>query len=136
MTLDTRHFFMNSNTTSSPISIGNDGARIGSTNYWQLPFAEQGMCYLSGNAGNWRLLLPGINAEAVSEFRSVKRALIERSICIPGHIDIVACDGSPNPYCVSISKAMIDRSVTKSSCRLLVYTEDGLINNVPVKVRV
>jgi len=136
MTLDTRQFFMAPNEVRNPLSIANDGARIATTNYWQLPFAEQGMCYLSGNAGSWRLLLPGINAEAVSEFHSVKRALIERSICIPGHFDIVALDGSPNPYCVSISKAMIDRSVTKRSCRLLIYTEDGLINNVPVKVRV
>ncbi|WP_144389897.1 hypothetical protein [Phaeobacter sp. 22II1-1F12B] len=134
MPLETTRFSLNPTVSRTPIAINNDGPLIKATNYWDLPYGKQGMCYLSGNAGNWRLLLPGINAEGVSEFRSIKRALIEPSIMVHGNFDIVACDGSPNPYCVSINKVMVDRSITKKSCRLLVYTEKGLINNVPVKV--
>jgi hypothetical protein len=34
------------------IAIANDGPRIASTNYWTLPIAMAGLCYLSGNAGD------------------------------------------------------------------------------------
>lgn len=118
------------------IAIGNDGPRIASTNYWNLPIAMAGLCYLSGNAGDWRLLLPSLLEEAVEEFNSVRRALIEPSIVVAGHIDIVAVDGSDAPYCVTISRTMIDRLIIRKRCRLFVYTEKGLINNIPVKVLV
>lgn len=118
-----------------PIMIENNGPRIVATNYWRLPLARVGLCYLSGNAGDWRLLLPGRLTEAVDEFRTVRRATIEPSIAIAGQIDIVAVDGSASPYCMCICKTMIDRSIFKKRCRLLIYTEEGLINNIPVKVR-
>lgn len=118
-----------------PIVFSNDGPRVVRTNFWDHPVGKLGLCYLSGNAGHWRLLLPSRLSEAVQEFQNVSRALIEPSFQIAGHIDIVALDGSDVPYFVAIDRSMADRAITKKRCRLLVYTEQGLINNIPVKVR-
>ena len=40
------------------ITIENNGPGILSTNYWGTPHAEKGYCYLSINAGAFRLLGP------------------------------------------------------------------------------
>lgn len=117
------------------IVVLNDGPEIAGTNYWNLPLAKQGFCLLTGNAGHWRLLLPGCLAEAVQEFLSVERALIGSSVEIAGRVDIVADDGTQAPYYISIDKVMIDREITRVNCQLLVYSETGLIRNLPVIVR-
>lgn len=135
MAFDTTKYYLDPAESLDSIMIENDGSRIAATNYWGLPLARVGLCYLSGNAGDWRLLLPGRLTEAVHEFRTVRRAIIEPSIAIAGQIEIVAVDGSASPYCVCMGKTMIDRSIFKKRCRLLIYTEEGLINNIPVKVR-
>lgn len=134
MTLKTTTYYIDFAEHLSSVWFRNEGSRIVETNYWNLPMAKSGICYLSGNAGNWRLLLPSIHREAAHEFGHVKRALIEPSINIAGHIDIVAIDGSTNPYCVCVDKTMIDRPLVRKRSRLLVYTEQGLINNVPLKI--
>ena len=121
--------------SSSPILIGNDGSKIKSTNYWLTQYAIEGLCYMSGNAGDWRLLIPQKFQEAIDEFRTVKRASIERSIVIKGHFDIIAEDGSQNPYCISIDRKMFDRTPMNKRCRLLVCSDVGLIKNIPVQVR-
>lgn len=135
MPLKTTIFRVDIDENLSPLWFRNNASRIVETNYWDLPIAKTGLCYLSGFAGDWRLLLPSVHRQAAKEFSFVKRALIEPSISISGHIDIVALDGSQAPYCVCIDKAMIDRPIIKKRCRLLVYTENGLINNTAVKVR-
>lgn len=40
------------------ITIANDGQRLVETNYWTLPHAQRGLCYLTANAGALRLLVP------------------------------------------------------------------------------
>jgi hypothetical protein len=117
------------------IEIANKGREIVSTNYWASEHAEKGMCYLSGNAGDWRLLIPPSQSEAIKEFAAVKRASIEPSIAISGYFDVIAEDGTNAPFCISMDKTMIDRKLEKKRCRLLVYTPDGLIANMPVQVR-
>lgn len=135
MTLKATTYYIDFAERLSLVWFRNEASRIVETNYWNLRMAKSGICYLSGNAGNWRLLLPSIHREAVHEFSLVKRALIEPSINIAGHMDIVAIDGTTNPYCISIDKTMIDRPLVRKRGRLLVYTEQGLICNVPLKVR-
>jgi len=117
------------------ISIGNSGEKILNTNYWTSDAALRGLCYLSGNAGHWRLLIPKSLPEAASEFRKVKSASIEPSVVIKGHVDVIAEDGSSSPYCISLSRQMIDRALVKKRCRLLVYSEGELVTNIPVRVR-
>ena len=113
----------------------NDKAKILDTNYWTSGYAASGMCYLSGNAGDWRLLIPAKQSEMVREFSNVKRASIEPSIVRKGAFDIIAEDGTDSPFCITLDKRMIDRAVTRKRCRLLIYTSAGLIANMPVQVR-
>lgn len=117
------------------IMIIDDGPWIARTNYWDLPLAKQGFCILSGSAGHWRFLVPGCLTEAVHEFQTVRCALIRPTKEIAGRVDIVADDGTQAAYRISIGKAMIDREITRVNCRLLVYSEIGLIRNLPVIVR-
>ncbi|QEW29558.1 hypothetical protein [Roseovarius indicus] len=117
-----------------PIWFVNEGRFLRSTNYWNSSFARSGMCYLSGSRGHWRLLVPSGAEEVLKEFRAVKRATIEPSIIATGHFDIVAQDGTRRPFCVSINKQMIDRRIARKHCRLLVYSERGLVTNLPVQV--
>ncbi len=117
-----------------PVVFSNDGAKIKSTNYWTSGYAASGMCYLSGNAGDWRFLIPDMQGEAIREFSGVKRATIEPSIVHARSLDIIAEDGTNTPFCISLDRQMVDRAVTRKRCRLLVYTSAGLINNVPVQV--
>jgi hypothetical protein len=135
MAYKTTTYSLSEHAGSTPIEITNNKSKIYSTNYWDTEFAQKGLCYLSGNAGDWRFLIPGHLTEYITEFMAVKRATIEPSIAIPGHIDIVSVDGSAAPYFIAISKNMIDRSIIQRRCRLLIYSPMGLINNVPVKVR-
>ena len=117
------------------ILFSNDDAKINETNYWTSQYAKHGLCYLSGNAGDWRLLIPAANGEAIHEFGSVRRASIEPSIILAGCMDVIAEDGTSSPYCISLDKKMIARKLTRKRCRLLIYTDYGLVNNVPVQVR-
>lgn len=94
MTLKTTIFRVDIDENQGHLWFRNDASRIVDTNYWDLPIAKTGLCYLSGFAGDWRLLLPSVHQQAVQEFSFVKRALIELSNRISGHIDIVALDGS------------------------------------------
>lgn len=135
MTYTTTRYILNLAEHLASVAFGNDGPHIAWTTYWDLPLATMGLCYLSGNAGAWRLLIPGCHDEAIEEFRSVTLASIEPSTAIPGHIDIVAVDGTASPYCVTIGQAMIDRRISKMTCRLLVYTPAGLVTDIPVRVR-
>jgi hypothetical protein len=130
----TRHEFTSAD-TGDLIAIFNDGPRITNTNYFRHELGRAGHCFLSGHCGSWRLLLPRRHVEDVQEFRNVKRASIEPSIAVFGHIDIVAQDGTEAHLAISIDKYLIVGKIERKSCRLLVYTETGLISNLPVEVR-
>jgi len=65
------------------ISIGNEGDDIKSTNYWATEHMSVGLCYLSGNAGTWRLLVPEACEGALREMRTGKSATIEPSLHDP-----------------------------------------------------
>lgn len=121
--------------TQGAILFSNDGAKINETTYWTSQYAQRGLCYLSGNAGAWRLLIPAAHGEAIREFSSVRRASIEPSIVLAGCVDVIAEDGTSSPFCISLDKKMIDRKLSRMRCRLLIYTDVGLVNNVPVQVR-
>ena len=116
--------------------VGNKGNKVAQTNFWSSEFAQQGFCLLSGNAGDWRLLIPPSQDEALREFAAVQQATIEPSIVLPDHYDVVAEDGTASPYCLSLDPCQIDRRLEKKKCRLLVYSQDGLVANMPVSVDV
>lgn len=117
------------------IEIRNDGPRIRSTNYWGTEHALEGLCYLSGNAGAWRLLVPGAAVSMIDEMRTGRSASIEPSIQASGCWDIVFDDGSDTPFSLSLDKRQVDRSMTPGQCRLTVWTQEGLVLDMPCDVR-
>lgn len=105
------------------ISIANDGAILSATNYWQTEHASAGLCYLSANAGVWRLLVPQAAEGLLREMRTGRAATIEPSLHLAGNWDVVFEDGSDMPFSLSLSPAQIDRAVAPGRCRLAVWTE-------------
>lgn len=119
------------------IEISNDGAEILSTNYWTTDHAARGLCYLSGNAGAWRLLVPPAAGDYIAEMRTGKKATIEHSIKMPGKcLDIVFDDGSDSPFFLAIDKRQIDRKLEPGKCTLSVWTSAGKQLELPCEVRV
>lgn len=108
------------------IIIENDGQNIASTNYWQTDHAAKGLCYLSANAGAWRLLVPPAAEHYLAEMRTGKSAAIEPSIQMPGRCwDVVFEDGTDSPFALAIDKQQTDRAMEPGRCVLAVWTQAG-----------
>lgn len=133
-------------TTASPgpaadsaglISIVNDGPLIASTNYWESDHAMGGLCYLSANAGTWRLLVPDMAESMLPEMRTGKRVNIERSLHDSRCWDVVFEDGTDSPFSVAIDKRQTDRAMVSGRCQLSVWTRlGGLVLQLPCSVKV
>jgi hypothetical protein len=118
------------------IEIVNDGASIVSTNYWATEHANRGLCYLSGNAGTWRLLVPEAAEGLLPEMRTGRRAIIEPSRHLPGRAwDIVFDDGTSSPFALAVDRRQIDRAIEPGSRRLTVWTERGQVIDLQCMVR-
>lgn len=109
----------------TPITIGNNGPLLTGTNYWDTEHASAGLCYLSGNAGAWRLLVPEAAEGLLAEMRTGHSATIESSLHAPGNWDVVFEDGSAAPFSLSLSGGQIDRAIEPGKCRLTVWTQAG-----------
>lgn len=108
------------------ISITNSGPDITATNYWETEHAHGGLCYLSANAGTWRLLVPPEAETLLAEMRTGKRATIEPSLHAPGRCwDVVFEDGTDSPFSVAIDRQQLDRVLENGKCRLAVWTRRG-----------
>lgn len=108
------------------ITIANDGQRLVETNYWTLPHAQRGLCYLTANAGALRLLVPVAAAQYLAEMRTGKSVTIEPSMQNPRCIDIVFEDGTDAPFFLALDKQQCDRAVTPGrAVPFIVYTEAG-----------
>lgn len=122
------------------IHIGNNGAEIADTNYWTTEPGLRGLCYLSGNAGVWRLLVPPSAEYMMPDMRTGKRVTIERSIRPDaralGSWDIVFEDGSQSPFCLTLDPRMVDRTVDSGACRLTVWTSTGKQIDLPCEIRI
>lgn len=107
------------------ITITNAGPNITSTNYWDSEHANAGLCYLSGNAGTWRLLVPEAAEGLLAEMRTGRRATIEPSVQASGCWDVVFEDGSDTPFSIAIDKRQTDRAMQPGPCQLAVWTQRG-----------
>lgn len=117
------------------ITITNDGSGIAATNYWDTEHAMVGLCYLSGNAGVWRLLVPPEAEVMLTEMRTGHRVSIEPSMHMAGHLDVVFEDGTDTPFSVAIDPKQIDRAMEPGDCHLAVWTRRGCELMLPCKVR-
>ncbi|GAP37880.1 hypothetical protein ABXN37_22410 [Piscinibacter sakaiensis] len=109
-----------------PIKIQNDGPELRATNYWDSEQAAAGLCYLTANAGTWRLLVPEAAEGALEEMRTGRSAIIEPSIHLPGRCwDVVFDDGSDSPFSIAVDRRQVDRPMIAGHCRLAVWTARG-----------
>jgi hypothetical protein len=116
------------------IEIANNGPAIRSTNYWHTEHGQRGLCYLTGNAGVWRLLVPPAAEPLLAEMRTGRRVSIEPSISSAGLLDIVFDDGTSSPFCLTLDPRQADRAVTAGSTTLAVWTQQGLQLSLPCSV--
>lgn len=118
------------------IQISNDGPEIRSTTYWCTEHAAAGLCFLSGNAGALRLLVPEPSEKMLLEMRTGKRVYIESSIVAQGNWDIVFDDGTDTPFSITIDKKQVDRAMEAGHCILSVWTKRGKALEMPCDVLV
>ncbi|WP_164964326.1 hypothetical protein [Rubrivivax sp. JA1026] len=116
-------------------TIENAGADLKATNYWDSEHASAGFCFLSANAGTWRLLVPEAAEHLLVEMRTGKRATIEPSIQAAGCVDVVFEDGSASPFSIAIDKRQMDRAALPGRCRLAVWTQRGKVLDLACRVR-
>lgn len=116
------------------IIIKNDGVNIIFTNYWDTEHGQSGLCYLSGNAGAWRLLVPQAAEVHLSEMRTGRWITIEKSIVEQAAWDIVFEDGTSSPFALTLSKGMTDRHMQARRCRMSVWTRNGKIMDLPCSI--
>lgn len=107
------------------ITIRNAGADIIETDYWLTDHAAAGLCYLSGNAGVWRLLVPDMAESMLPEMRTGTSVTIEASMHDPRCWDIVFEDGTDAPFSLAIDKKQVDRKLENKPGRLTVWTRLG-----------
>jgi hypothetical protein len=95
------------------IHIANDGPRILDTDYWTTPHAARGACYLSINAGAFRLLVPPALASAIGEMVTAKTVVVSRGPWPEQHkdeaIEVLFDDGTSSPYAIHIGAEQVDR---------------------------
>jgi hypothetical protein len=119
------------------IEIGNDGPALVQTNYWDLPQAQAGFFYASGNAGAYRLLVPDVKRGELSEMKTGKSVVMTRGRGGPSLsemtgkdlIELLFDDGSDSPYVLFMLAEQFDRLPEKGSrdgFAFHVYTRDGL----------
>ena len=117
------------NLTEPLIIISNDGQLITDTNYWNTVYARHGICFMSGNAGAWRLLVPDMHKWVLAEMATAKHVEIELGFEQGKRVaKIWFDDRTPRPFMLLMSTEAMDRQMvpTKKRQPLLVYTRDGL----------
>lgn len=90
---------------SEILIIKNNGQEILETNYWSMPHAKNGFCYLSWNAGAARLLVPLKMTPAIAEMKTGKSVEITYR---DDMIDIMFDDASEYPFVISIKNTQTD----------------------------
>jgi len=60
------------------IIVKNDGQKIIETNYWESEYAKNGYCYMSVNAGCYRLLIPKNRKDWLKDMEAAKEVVISR----------------------------------------------------------
>ncbi len=112
------------------ITISNAGAEIIGSNYFDSLWAEAGLCYLSGNAGAARLLIPDSQTHTISAMRTGRFCVLTTGLFkgVPC-IEIMFDDGSRAPHAVIITQDMCDFSFqpSRTAFKLSAWTRNGKI---------
>jgi len=95
------------------IRIDNIGALVIDTNYWRSDQAGLGVCYLSINAGAFRLLVPREAEAFVEQMRTARQVIVSRGPWPERHrddaIEILFDDRTECPFAIQIGMESVDR---------------------------
>ena len=116
------------------IIIGNNGPELKSTNYWDSDLGRSGLCFLSGNGGSLRLLVPELAEAMLTEMRTGRSVTIEKSIVHHQAWDIIFEDGTPAPFALTLDKRMTDRAMHAGRCLMSIWTRRGKVMELPCRV--
>jgi len=100
------------------VKIDNDGQKIVSTNFWETEYALNGYCYLSINAGCYRLLVPKFHKDWLDEIKKAKEVVLSRgparNLKPPKSdaLEIMFEDHTEEPFVITISPEQMDRMPT------------------------
>ena len=126
--------------TQAPLSdvvliIANKGAEVVETNYWATAAARLGNCYLSLNAGVYRLLVPKESEKNLSEMRTGKSVTIEPSRDREGWWNVWFEDGTDETWRLELHQHSMN-FIPRSHCsRFAVWTEAGKVLELPCEVQ-
>ena len=97
------------------VGVVNDGQKIIETNYWESEHAKYGFCYISINAGCYRLLVPKFREDWLKEIETAKEVVISRgpspnsSPPKADAFEIMFEDHTDSPFSVIMSPEQWDR---------------------------
>lgn len=126
------------------LKIGNDGAEIESTNFWQTSINEHHKFYLSINAGAFRLLVPSAHEATLSgELGTTKEVIISRGPWPPANnkdsLELLFEDGSDCPYSIQLSPPQIhlfpNNSFLENDLIFSVWAESGKLFEFKARYR-
>lgn len=127
---------------SGVITVGNDGPRLVSTNYYDTPQAQQGFLFASWNAGVLRILLPDNQAHVLPDMQSARNIVVTKGQHFAYGLElfeILFDDGTDEPFAVLLDPRNSDRQVGKEShgktLDVHVYTREGCAGIWPGRFR-
>ena len=125
------------------ITIGNQGQRIASTDYWDSDHARAGYLYLSWNAGAARLLVPDSQKAVIREMKTSEHVIISRGPWTDQGgreaLELLFEDGSDAPFCMHLVAEQCDRLIPDTEQGggfvVTVWTRGGEKLRLPGKYR-
>lgn len=116
------------------ITVENDGEFVAGTNYFSTKRAQDGLAFLSMNAGALRLLVPASIAYVINEVETGRHVVVthgvHRQVGLQMY-ELLFDDGSDSPFSFQILPEQIDRGgigiaqAASKSRKLHVYLEDS-----------
>lgn len=103
---------------SDILQITNHGPLVTASNYWETEHAARGFLYLSTNAGAFRLLVPTVQRQMISDMRPgakhvVVSVLPAGQVSPEGYVaEWMVEDGSDSPWSCHLSAGQLDRIPT------------------------
>jgi len=97
---------------SKLLTIRNQGARVLFTNYWETEYNDNGIFYLSLNAGGFRLFVPGGMEYALTDMKTAKDVVVSRGawpeMGLTDGIEILFDDHTENPFALHLTTPSCD----------------------------
>lgn len=94
------------------LAIQNDGPLILQTNFWETDWSANGLCFVSLNAGHFRLLLPPSVEQYLPDMQAAREVVISRGQWTQHRregMELLFDDGSANPFAIHCFPQQFDR---------------------------